>query len=151
MTTLSNRRAELKVPYRKEGEREERKGEMKSLGGRCVADDVYVRADCWKSTYKVIDMKMKETPLTTEPSADFGKRGDFNYQRLHVTNMFNVRSHKIFQFSSVRLEIHVKDGSSHWALVKFSMLNLSYRETTLVQKQLCHSGKIRVKALTLKW
>jgi len=35
-----------------------------------AADHVYIRADFWKSTFKVVDMKMKETPSFREPLAD---------------------------------------------------------------------------------
>lgn len=43
-----------------------------------AGDDVCIRDDCWKSTYKAIDKKMKETTLISEPSTDSGKQPHFD-------------------------------------------------------------------------
>lgn len=63
------------------------------MGGQNAADDVYIRADCWKSTYKAIDTKMKETPLIIEASAGSGRQANFNHQQLHKKNN-KKRRHK---------------------------------------------------------
>ncbi len=79
MTTLSNLRAELKVQERLPERNREMKGKW-NLGGQRAADDVY-RAHCWKSTYKAIDTKMRETPLISEPSTDSGKHANFKFPK----------------------------------------------------------------------
>ena len=43
-----------------------------------AADDVYIRADCWKSTGKATDAEMKETLLLIQPSTDSGRHADLN-------------------------------------------------------------------------
>lgn len=50
-----------------------------NLGGQSADDDVYIRADCWKSTYEVIDKNLKEAALISEPTADSGKPVHFHY------------------------------------------------------------------------
>lgn len=51
---------------------------VRGLGGQSTDDDVYIRTDCWKSTYKVIDKNLKEALLISEATADSGKRAHFD-------------------------------------------------------------------------
>lgn len=77
MTTPWHCGAELKVEERWQ----EAKGVLKgkwNLGGQIAADDVYIRADCWKSTCKATDAETKETLLLIQPSTDSGRQADLN-------------------------------------------------------------------------